>query len=252
MYKYNPPLQVNMTDIVVTKETLKRIISDISTIAKNPLHDSGIYYHHDETNMLKGYVLIIPRDDSPYQHGNYFFTVEFPPNYPYSPPKMEYLTNNGNTRFHPNFYRNGKVCLSILNTWKGDQWTSCNTLSSVLLNVATLFTKNPFLHEPGITESHENFQDYSDIIEYQNYNVAIYGVLANKEFIKILQPIKQYFEEEIREQFAKNSPSILKKLEKKMKSKNYVYSLEVGFYKMQEKINYPNLYQKLKEYNDTL
>ena len=37
-----------------------------------------------------------------------------------------------------------------------------------------------------------------------------------------------------------------------MTSKNYVYSLEVGFYKMQEKINYPNLYQKLKEYNDTL
>ena len=27
-----------------------------------------------------------------------------------------YLTNNYNVRFHPNLYRNGKCCLSILNT----------------------------------------------------------------------------------------------------------------------------------------
>ena len=33
--------------------------------------------------------------------------------------KLTYLTNDGNTRFHPNLYRNGKVCLSVLNTWRG-------------------------------------------------------------------------------------------------------------------------------------
>ena len=129
-----------MTTSVVSKETLKRVISDITELVKHPLHDNGIYYEHDEENMLNGYVLIIPQGDSPYQHGYYFFTVEFPTNYPYSPPKMKYLTNNGHTRFHPNLYRNGKVCLSLLNTWRGDKWTSCNTLSSILLHLATLFT----------------------------------------------------------------------------------------------------------------
>ena len=49
---------------VVTQETLKRIISDITEIVKNPLHDNGIYYEHDESNMLKGYVLIIPTNKS--------------------------------------------------------------------------------------------------------------------------------------------------------------------------------------------
>ena len=53
-----------MTDVVITKETLKRIISDISQIVKCPLHDNGIYYEHDESNMLKGYVLINPQDIS--------------------------------------------------------------------------------------------------------------------------------------------------------------------------------------------
>lgn len=241
-----------MTDVVITKETLKRIISDISQIVKFPLEDNGIYYEHDESNMLKGYVLIIPQDTSPYQHGYFFFRIEFPTNYPYSPPKMKYLTNNGMTRFHPNFYRNGKVCLSILNTWKGEQWTSCNTLSSVLLNVATLFTKQPFLHEPGITESHESFQDYTDVVEYQSFNTAIYSVLTDEEFLERIQPMGELFKDVIKETFAENSKSILKRLKKKSVLKKVCFPIEVPFYKMRERIDYPELYQKLKEYNKSL
>ena len=241
-----------MTDVVITKETLKRIISDISQIVKCPLHDSGIYYEHDESNMLKGYVMIIPQEETPYQHGYYFFTIEFPTNYPYSPPKMKYLTNNGGTRFHPNYYRNGKVCLSILNTWKGEQWTSCNTLTSVLLNVATLFTKQPFLHEPGITETHESFQDYTDAIEYQNFNTAIYSVVCEKEFMNKLEPMSSYFSEIIEKSFSTNVKSILSRLHKKALSKKVSFPIEVPFYKMHETIDYPELYQKLKEYNDSL
>ena len=241
-----------MTDVVITKETLKRIISDISQIVKCPLHDSGIYYEHDESNMLKGYVMIIPQEETPYQHGYYFFTIEFPSNYPYSPPKMKYLTNNGRTRFHPNYYRNGKVCLSILNTWKGEQWTSCNTLTSVLLNVATLFTKQPFLHEPGITETHESFQDYTDAIEYQNFNTAIYSVVCEKQFMNKLEPMGSYFSETIEKSFLTNVKSILSRLHKKALTKKVSFPIEVPFYKMHETIDYPELYQKLKEYNDSL
>lgn len=241
-----------MTNVVIPKESLKRIISDISQIVKNPLKDSGIYYEHDESNILKGYAMIVPREESPYQHGYFFFTVEFPPNYPYSPPKMQYLTNNGRTRFHPNFYRNGKVCLSILNTWKGEQWTSCNTLTSVLLNVVTLFTKHPFLHEPGITEAHESFEDYTDAVEYQNFNTAIYSVLAEKEFMNKLSPMGEHFGDAIVDSFSKNAKSILRRLKKKAHAKNISYPIEVPFYKMYETINYPELYQKLKEYNNSL
>ena len=129
---------------VVTKETLKRIISDITDLVKNPLHDNGIYYEHDEANMLKGYILIIPTNKSPYQFGNYFFTVEFPVNYPYSPPKMTYMTTMVIHVFTLIFIGMAAFAFQFLNTWKGDKWTSCNTLSSVLLHVATLFTEKPF------------------------------------------------------------------------------------------------------------
>ena len=241
-----------MTDVVISKETLKRIISDVSQITKHPLEDNGIYYKHDETEILKGYVLIVPKEESPYMYGNYLFTVEFPTNYPYSPPTVKYMTNNGYTRFHPNFYRNGKVCLSILNTWKGDQWTSCNTLSSVLLNIVTIFTKNPFLHEPGITETHEHFYQYSDVIEYQNYETAIYNMITNKNFRKKLAPLPTIFAKEIQACFSENKAEILRNLEQKAENKKDSYPVEVPFYKMNEWIDYPNLYQKLKEYNDSL
>lgn len=233
---------------VVTKETLKRIISDITDLVKNPLHDNGIYYEHDEANMMKGYVLIIPTNKSPYQFGNYFFSVEFPINYPYSPPKLSYMTNNGRTRFHPNLYRNGRVCLSILNTWKGDKWTACNTLSSVLLHVATLFTEKPFLHEPGITENHHDFRSYTKVIEYQNYETAIYDILGKS--VNLPEGFYEKFSDIVNENYEKNKNEIMEVLKKRKNREKREY--EVGFYKMKETVNYNEMYLKLKRYNASL
>ena len=233
---------------VVTKETLKRIISDITDLVKTPLHDNGIYYEHDEANMLKGYVLIIPTNKSPYQYGNYFFSIEFPANYPYSPPKMSYLTNNGATRFHPNLYRNGRVCLSILNTWKGDKWTACNTLSSILLHVATLFTENPFLHEPGITETHADFKKYTKAIEFQNYQTAIYDILGKT--VNLPEGFYEKFYSIVLDNYQNNKKEIMEKLQKKegKSEKEYI----IGFYKMKELVNYSEMYLKLKRFNASL
>jgi ubiquitin-conjugating enzyme E2 Z len=236
---------------LVSKEALRRIISDVSTIVKTPLHDNGIYYEHDTENVLKGYVLIIPQnEESPYYLGNYLFSMEFPSNYPYSPPKMTYLTNNGNTRFHPNLYRNGKVCLSLLNTWKGEQWTSCNTLSSVLLNLTTLFTSEPLLHEPGITKYHESFNDYTDLITYENYNTAICQVLTSHVYLGYMSNAAESFKKIIQCEFKKNERIIMEKIKEKMDSGSANMYIDIPFYKMRCKIDYHNLYVKLKEYNN--
>ena len=243
-----------MTSQHVTKETLRRIISDITEIINSPLHDNGIYYEHDSENILKGYILIIPSTDSPYKYGNYFFSLEFPTNYPYAPPKMKYLTNNGHTRFHPNFYRNGKVCLSLLNTWRGDKWTSCNTLSSILLHVATLFTKDPLLHEPGITESHDSFHYYTDVIEYQNYSTAIYDVLNNKILLaeNFSKDMIEHFMKIVKDKYKENKNDILDSLTDKMNKNKFKISVEIQLYKMNEIIDYNEIYLKLKEYNASL
>ena len=54
--------------------------------------------------------------------------LQFPEDYPSSAPHIQFLTTNGGkTRFNPNLYSDGKVCLSILGTWRGEsgeQWSS--------------------------------------------------------------------------------------------------------------------------------
>ena len=157
----------------MSKFSKKRLQKDIVDIIKNPLSDNGIYYAHDEENMLKGYAMVFGPDDTIYRYGGYCFEFNFPTNYPFSPPKLKYITNDNVTRFHPNLYRNGKVCISILNTWKGEQWTSCQSIKSILLMLVTLLHNKSLLNEPGIKETNISFKVYHNIITYKNLEIAI-------------------------------------------------------------------------------
>ena len=159
--------------ITISKETINRLLKDIKMIIKNPLIEQGIYYIHDDTDMMKGYAMIIGPSDTPYFGGFYFFEVNFPIDYPHSPPVVLYKTNGDNVRFNPNLYVNEKVCISLLNTWRGEQWTSCQTLSTILLNLCTLLTNEPLLNEPGITSKHPDMNRYNRLIEYKNIDIAM-------------------------------------------------------------------------------
>ena len=166
--------------VVIQKDTAKRLIKDIKQI-KNE-HIEGIHYMHDETNILQGSALIIGPPDSPYEGGYYLFLFDFPCDYPYSPPKLKFLTNDGHTRMHPNLYKNGKVCLSILNTWSGESWTGCQTISSVLLTIRSIMTSGPLLHEPGIDKFHRDFNTYTEIIRYKNISTAILNIINDDTY----------------------------------------------------------------------
>ena len=195
---------------VISKNTQKRLLKDVVDILKNPLTDQGIYYLHDEENFLNGYAMIIGPEDTPYENGIYLFNFHFPTNYPYSPPILTYLTNDGSTRFNPNLYRSGKVCLSILNTWKGEQWTSCQTIRTVLLTLITVLNDTPLINEPGIKKGHRDVKKYNECIRYKNYEVAMYSVL-NKS---LLSGKHISFYPIIKTHFKKNQNNIIKNITK--------------------------------------
>ena len=202
----------------IAKSSIKRLISDVKDILKNPLTEHGIYYKHDDADMLSGYAMIVGPENTPYYGGFYFFRFTFPNDYPHSPPKVEYCTNGDNVRFHPNFYKTGKVCVSILNTWRGDQWTSCQTLSSILLTLCSLLTKDPLLHEPGITKRHKDFHKYNSIIAYKNIEIAILNMINKGPYFP-----RSYFEcfyDDMVSYFRKNA-SNLKKYIAAVEDENY-------------------------------
>jgi len=189
-------------DKIITRETINRLLKDVRMLMKNPLNDQGIYYVHDDTDILQGYAMIIGPSDTPYFGGYYLFKINYPYDYPLNPPKLLYCTNENKVRFHPNLYVCGKVCLSILNTWSGEQWTSCQTISSVLLTLLTIFTENPLLNEPGVNKNHEDIENYNHIITYSNLNSAICSLLMKKESIYF--PFFDLFYDVMKENYIKN------------------------------------------------
>jgi ubiquitin-conjugating enzyme E2 Z len=230
----------------IGKDTISRLLKDVKHIMKNPLTENGIYYIHDDTDIMKGYALIIGPSDTPYFGGNYFFEFNYPSDYPHSPPKVTYCTNGNNIRFNPNLYVCGKVCVSLLNTWRGDQWTSCQSISTVLLTLCTLLSKDPLLNEPGVGKNHHDMNKYNEIIEYSNINIAVCDIVRKKSGIFL--PFFDNFYPFIKENFLKNYDKLLEFAEKKntdfqLQSKEF----RTDFYNMRVTVDYNIIIEKLKE-----
>jgi ubiquitin-conjugating enzyme E2 Z len=243
-YEYSPFIEqssyLSNKSVTITKSTITRLLHDVKNLIKNPLSDNGIYYMHDDEDLLKGYALIIGPKDTPYFGGNYFFEFSFPPDYPHSPPTIKYCTNGDNIRFNPNLYTSGKVCISILNTWRGEQWTSCQTISTILLTLCTLLCKNPLLNEPGICSNHKDFDNYTKIIEYKNIEIAILKIATKHQGV---YPLKfDCFYSIVVEQLLKNNADIISYLEQKKNDQHTPLHIITNLYNMNVTIDYKKLY----------
>ena len=232
---------------VMTKDSRKRLQKDIIDIIKNPLTDHGIYYTHDDSNMLKGYAVIFGPTDTIYRYGAYMFEFKFPTNYPLSPPKLTYLSNDGSTRFHPNLYRNGKVCLSVLNTWRGEGWTSCQTIRSILLILVTLFHNKPLLNEPGITEKHRSFVPYNKIITYRNVEHSILEIYSSGLKPETQPVYLSWFFTFYKKYICQHKDDIIKYVEQLMKDEDYNGNFSTSIYGLSCKTNYKKLLKDFKK-----
>jgi ubiquitin-conjugating enzyme E2 Z len=209
---------------------IKRIVADYKEIVNDPIEH--IHYVHDEENIMKGYALIIGPKDTPYENGFYFFDFTYPDNYPFSPPVVKFMTYDGFTRFNPNLYVNGFVCLSILNTWQGEKWSACQSIRTILLTLATILNDAPILNEPGITRGHPDFNNYHELIEYKNVEVSMVKYLEKTN----LPYAFHCFYDIMTEHFVKSYPDIVKKFESKQNR-----TITLSLYSCSTSLNYKYL-----------
>jgi len=230
------------TEIFLSNTTIKRLLTDVKKIYTNPLTGHNIHYKHDESDILKGYAVIMGPESTVYYGGAYLFEFNFPDNYPFSPPIIKFHTKDGVTRFNPNLYKNGKVCVSILNTWHGEEWSSCQSISSILLTLVTLLNNSPLLNEPGIAETHPDFNNYNISIQYKNIDIAIINFLDINNW-----PLNfKHFHHIYLEYFHKIKDNIHKLIIEQQKLHEHVYCISVGLYHMNTEINYETLYRNFK------
>uniref|UniRef100_A0A8C3Q9P8 Dual E2 ubiquitin-conjugating enzyme/E3 ubiquitin-protein ligase BIRC6 n=1 Tax=Geospiza parvula TaxID=87175 RepID=A0A8C3Q9P8_GEOPR len=139
----------------------RRLAQEAVTLSTSlPLSSSSsVFVRCDEERLDIMKVLITGPADTPYANGCFEFDVYFPQDYPNSPPLVNLETTGGHSvRFNPNLYNDGKVCLSILNTWHGrpeEKWNpQTSSFLQVLVSVQSLIlVAEPYFNEPGYERS---------------------------------------------------------------------------------------------------
>jgi ubiquitin-protein ligase len=183
----------NASNKITNKKNLLRLVSEISSLKKNlPINwdtSSVLRIDKKQTNMIT-FVITGPKD-TPYHNGVYEFHAYFPPTYPNDPPQVLLnTTDGGKVRFNPNLYANGKVCLSLLGTWSGqdgEKWNGeISTFLQVIISIQSLImVEDPYFNEPSYERSMNTPQGkqrafaYKDNIRYQNLLVAILNQIKN-------------------------------------------------------------------------
>jgi len=145
-----------------------------------------IFAQPDESDIYHWLGLILGPPGTPYCLGLFHFDLKFPSDYPNSPPKVLITTTGGgHVRFNPNLYSTGKVCLSILGTWRaehsGEQWSAVQSVTSVLLSIQSLLHDKPYHNEPSFEQDDGSgdIQRYNDKILHETVRVAVCDVMED-------------------------------------------------------------------------
>jgi len=233
----------------MSKDAIKRIINkDMKEIQKMNLSELGIHIDFNEENMMKAVAIIIGPKDTPYENGILYFLIEFPTNYPFSPPKIGYLSSS-RYRIHPNLYVGkshenhvGKVCLSAINTWSGPKWTTVMHIGSILLSIQSILCNNPLHNEPGFEKEVGQRNDYYNIIvEHDTYNHLIRrnGFEIHPLFISLKNIIEGHLKKE------KNN--ILAKIDELCSRHSKPAKISLNIYNIVMTIHYHQLQKELIE-----
>lgn len=170
-------------------KTVKRVSKEYVSLTKTlPVCcEASVFARVDSTNSRKMRVLITGPGDTPYDSGVFMFDIFITDDYPTSCPKMQFK-NHGGVRMNPNMYNCGKVCLSLLGTWRGlpgEAWNSdTSTLQQLCLSVQSqILTEHPYYNEPGYEKEYntdkgkEESKKYNNYIRYYTMQHAVVGVI---------------------------------------------------------------------------
>ncbi|KAH8736806.1 ubiquitin-conjugating enzyme/RWD-like protein [Ilyonectria robusta] len=161
-------------------QSIIRISKELSDIQKSSDLSLAVACRDVDVRNVKA--LIMGPHETPYEFGFFEFAIRFHKEYPSKSPNVQCATTNGGRcRFNPNIYANGKVCLSILGTWRGErgeEWSSAQGLESILLSIQSLLSTNPYENEPGFEDANEDSdkkaqKDYVQKIRHETLRISV-------------------------------------------------------------------------------
>ena len=133
-----------------TKRAIRISTSQLASYNKEPI--LGLHLEQDKNNSLRITFTLEGPKETPWEDVIMKGEVNIPSNYPFVPPNLKFITKT----FHPNIYKDGKVCLSILNSEQDETgyfkpeelWTPALDFRCIFLCIMNLFTE-PNLESPA-------------------------------------------------------------------------------------------------------
>ncbi|XP_041002196.1 putative ubiquitin-conjugating enzyme E2 38 [Juglans microcarpa x Juglans regia] len=186
--------------------THKKIMQEWRILEKNLPELIFVQAYEKRVDLLRA--VIIGAAGTPYHDGLFFFDIAFPADYPTRPPQVHYRSYG--MRLNPNLYANGRVCLSLLNTWAGkknEKWNpSESTVLQVLLSIqALVLNEKPYFNEPGHRMLGRSIWEKRS----QAYNEDVF-ILSCKTMLFLLRRPPKNYEDFVARHFRERGDIILR------------------------------------------
>ncbi|AWU78281.1 hypothetical protein CAS74_002904 [Pichia kudriavzevii] len=152
----------------------KRLLRELRELNENPT-EGIVACPISENDLFHWKCLITGPTDTPYEFGVFEATLDFPSDYPLSPPKMKFVT----PILHPNVYKDGTVCISILHASGNDplnyepaneRWGPLQSIEKILLSVSSMIA-DPNPNSPANVDAaklwRSNRDKYDEIVRQQ-------------------------------------------------------------------------------------
>ncbi|KAF8338031.1 uncharacterized protein EI90DRAFT_3118487 [Cantharellus anzutake] len=174
----------------------QRLNKEYRVLSTSLPSDIIIRTYEDRADLLRS--LIIGSHNTPYEDAPFVIDWQLPPSFPLEPPTAHFHSwTNGNGRVNPNLYEEGKVCLSILGTWTGEESEAWSSKKSSLLQAfvsiqGLVLVREPYFCEPAFEKMRGTEEG---IVSSRLYNEKVY-VLARGFALHALQhPISGFSDE---------------------------------------------------------
>ncbi|AWU76990.1 uncharacterized protein C5L36_0C08990 [Pichia kudriavzevii] len=142
------------------------LAKELKELSKNPTYHISL----DNDSIFDwtlGMYIINP--ESPWNHYYLSAKINFPQNYPFSPPSFRFSP----PIFHPNVYSDGRVCISILHEAgtqyqdepSNENWSPAQCVESVIMSIVSILD-DPNILSPANVDASKLWRDHRE--EYKD------------------------------------------------------------------------------------
>jgi len=139
---------------------------------------SDFYIIREPENFYEWSIILFGPINTIYEGGIFECIIKFPLTYPNNPPEFKFLTKIN----HPNIYKNGKVCMSILHEGidltgyenESERWTPIHSVNSILISFLLILVE-PNIDSPADVDNCIAYRN-----NYINYKENIYKIIAKQ------------------------------------------------------------------------